>query len=86
MATASAWAPTGPARFGLSQGPTHSAQTELTAVATPGTAGQSQGKVISTDNPLFWFGILGAATFGLMAFSTTVRVGPATASVGLGKA
>lgn len=37
------------------------------------------------DSPLFWFGILGAVTFGLIAASTTIRVGPFKASLGAGK-
>lgn len=39
----------------------------------------------SPRNPLFWFGIIAAATFGFMGYSTTVRVGPAKGSVELGK-
>lgn len=39
----------------------------------------------SPRNPLFWFGVVAAATFGLMGYSTTVRVGPAKGSVELGK-
>lgn len=37
------------------------------------------------DSPLFWFGALAAATFGFIAFSTSIRVGPAKASLGVGK-
>jgi hypothetical protein len=39
----------------------------------------------SPESPLFWFGILAAASFGLMGYSTTVRVGPAKAGVEIGK-
>ncbi len=39
----------------------------------------------SPDNPLFWFGVIAAATFGLVAVSTSVRIGPGRASVKLGK-
>lgn len=39
----------------------------------------------SPDNPLFWFGALAALTFGLVAFSTSVRVGSGRASVSIGK-
>jgi hypothetical protein len=37
------------------------------------------------DNPLFWFGILLATTFGLIGAATSVRVGPFRASVGAGQ-
>lgn len=39
----------------------------------------------SPRNPLFWFGVVAAATVGLMGYSTTVRVGPAKGSVEIGK-
>lgn len=39
----------------------------------------------SPKNPLFWFGVVAAATFGFMGYSTTVRVGPAKGSVSVGK-
>jgi hypothetical protein len=85
VATASAWAPNGPARFGLNpNGPASNTPTELTAVATPSAGAANAAKLYSPENPLFWFGVIGAATFGLMAFSTSVRVGHATAAVSLG--
>ncbi len=37
------------------------------------------------DSPLFWFGAVAALTFGAIAFSTSIRVGPARASLGVGK-
>lgn len=39
----------------------------------------------SPENPLFWFGLLAAASVGLMGYSTTVRVGPAKAGIEVGK-
>lgn len=36
------------------------------------------------DSPLFWFGVIAAATFGLIGASTSVRVGPAKAAVSVG--
>ncbi len=56
----------------------------LPAVAGPSAADVQVGP-LHPDSPLFWFGLLAAATFGLMAFSTTVRVGPARLSAGVGK-
>jgi hypothetical protein len=44
-------------------------------------------QLLSLDNPLFAFGLVaGAVTFGLMAFSTSVRVGKTSASLNLGDA
>lgn len=83
--TATTWAPPAPgARFGLSQGPASNAPTELTSVPTPAQGAEAAAQPWNPDNPLFWFGVLAAATFGLMAVSTTVRVGGAKASVSLG--
>lgn len=36
-------------------------------------------------SPMFWFGVIAAATFGLVAVSSTVRVGPFRAGAALGK-
>lgn len=86
MTTATTWAPSGLSRFGLSQdGPTTTTPSELHAVATPAEGAAAAGSLLSPDNPLFWFGALAAITLGLAAFSTTVRVGPAKASLNLGK-
>jgi len=38
------------------------------------------------DNPLFWFGAVLAVTFGLIAVSTSVKVGPFKAAVSAGDA
>lgn len=62
-----------------------STTTELHAVPTPKEGAAKAASPLSPDNPLFWFGGLAAVTFGLMAFSTSVRVGKTTASVNLGK-
>jgi hypothetical protein len=87
MAAAVAWAPEDPlARFGLSAGgPGINAQTELTALATPSAEAARAAGLVSAENPLLWFGVLAGVTFGLMAFSTSVRVGNSSASVNLGK-
>jgi hypothetical protein len=55
--------------------------------AATASAGPSQAVKTppwSPDNPLFWFGLLAAASIGLMGYSTTVRVGPAKAGVEIG--
>ena len=84
MGTATAWAPTSPgARYGLNRTNTAPA-TELTSIPTPTQGAADDANPWHPSNPLFWFGGLAALTFGLMAFSTTVRVGGAHASVSLG--
>lgn len=55
----------------------------LPSVAGPSTKGTAAP--LSPSGPLFWIGVIAAASVGLMAYSTTVRVGPASASLSLGK-
>lgn len=85
--SATTWAPPSPAaKYGPALapgGPRITADTELSAVSSP-AAGET-GSPFSPANPLFWFGAIAALTFGLMAVSTSVRVGPAKAAVSLGK-
>lgn len=87
MSTATTWAaPSGLGRYGLSQGgPVTTTPTELTAVPTPSEGASASAQPWSPSNPLFWFGGLALVTFGLAAFSTSVRVGKTTASVSVGK-
>lgn len=54
------------------------APTETRAVHTPGAPEGVR------DNPLVVFGVLAALAVGLMAFSTTVRVGRTRAAVQIG--
>lgn len=85
MATATTWAPSGPGRYGLAQGgPVTAAASELHTVASPAEGSAAGAQPWNPSNPLFWFGAIAAVTFGLMAFSTSVRVGKTTASVSLG--
>lgn len=65
-------------------GPVSSAVTELSSMSTPSTVGAQAESLLHPDNPLVVFGVLAAVTFGLMAFSTSVRVGGTTASVAIG--
>lgn len=58
------------------------------ATPLPGVAGPSpkaDTSPLSPQSPLFWAGVLVAASVGLMAYSTAVRVGPVSASLNLGK-
>ncbi len=83
--TASTWAPQGPARFGLAPGgPVTKTPTELHAIASPAEGAAADVQPWNPTNPLFWFGAVAAFTVGLMAFSTTVRVGKTQASLALG--
>lgn len=56
---------------------------ELAPIAGPSP--HLGGSPLSPSSPLFWFGVVAAASVGLMAYSTSVRIGPAAASVSLGK-
>lgn len=85
MSTATTWAPSGVGRYGLAPGgPVTSAPSELHTVATPAQGAAAAAQPWNPASPLFWFAGIAAVTFGLMAVSTSVRVGKATASVSLG--
>jgi hypothetical protein len=80
-----AWAPPAPgAKYGMGTAAA-SSMSELTAVPTPSKEANESAQPWNPANPLFWFAAIAAVTFGLMAVSTTVRVGPAKGSVSLGK-
>lgn len=55
----------------------------LSAVAGPSPV--KSMSPVSPHSPLFWFGVIAAASVGLMAYSTSVRVGPVSAAVAVGK-
>ena len=52
---------------------------------TPSPLDRNGAKPWHPDNPLFWFGVLGAVTFGLIGASTAVRVGPFKGAIAAGK-
>jgi hypothetical protein len=58
-------------------------RSELPKVAAPSMSGGASP--LSPSGALFWVGIIAAASVGLMAYSTTARVGPVSASLNLGK-
>jgi hypothetical protein len=75
----------GPAKYGIDpSAPAANAPTALSSTVTPSEKAQAAGQLLSPHNPLFAFGVLAAVTFGLMAFSTSVRVGKTSASLNLG--
>lgn len=57
----------------------------LDALTTPSGRTHAAHHLLSPENPLFWFGVATALTFGLAAFSTSVRVGHAGASLTVGE-
>lgn len=58
--------------------------THMGASDVAGPALATNRPVWSPEHPLFWFGSIAAVSFGLMAFSTTVRVGHARVSTAVG--
>ena len=85
MLRAASYEPSGPGRYGLAPGgPVTSAPSEQHADSTPGQGSAAAAQPWNPANPLFWFAGIAAVTFGLMAVSTSVRVGKTTASVALG--
>jgi hypothetical protein len=63
----------------------------LAPMSEPGS-GASNGaisgdvhKLLDPDNPMLWLLGIGAATLGLVAASTSLRVGPVRGSVTVGK-
>ena len=73
--------------YGLIPSVPRSAQSDthpgIAVASGPGVA--DNVKRWSPDHPLFWFAAFGAVTFGLIAASTQVRVGPLSASVSAGR-
>jgi hypothetical protein len=71
------WAPVmGPEKYGIAtDGPAVNTTTELSSVVAPSARATSTA-----------FGLVAAFTFGLMAFSTSVRVGKTSASFNVGEA
>lgn len=85
MSLTTTWAPQSPAeKYGFRPSPATNAPSELTAVPSPVEGAAAAGQPWNPENPLFWFAAIGAVTFGLMAFSTSVRVGGTTAAVSIG--
>lgn len=73
----------GPGRFPVAQSPASSATTETNSVASA-SPNDHGGNPLHPDNPLLAFGVIAAVAFGLMAFSTSVRVGKTKAGIQIG--
>lgn len=50
----------------------------------PNASTQASTSLVSLRNPLTWFGLLAATTFGLIGFSSTARIGKARGTVSVG--
>jgi hypothetical protein len=75
----------GPAKFGIpDSAPASNVPTALASTVTPSVRGQAAAKLVSRENPYTALVVIGALTFGLMAFSTNVRVGHTPISVKVG--
>lgn len=83
--TSTAWAvPSPETKYGaafLSPGHTTRDDTPLAQVAGPA---DKAVPAFSVHSPMFWVAAILAGAVGLAAWSTTVRVGPARASVSIG--
>jgi hypothetical protein len=81
-----AWAvPNHASKYGGALAAPSVASKDHTAAASVATAvPEAHTPPWSPQNPLFWFGVVAAASIGLMGYSTTVRVGPAKAGVTIG--
>ena len=64
-------------------GPVTANDSAMHAMTTP-AAQDHDGSILHPHNPLLAFGVLAAIAFGLMAASTTVRVGKTTAGIKIG--
>jgi hypothetical protein len=71
-------------KFNLPKGPATANDSAMNAMTTPAPADVG-GKLLHPGNPLLAFGVLAAIAFGLMATSTTVRVGKTAASIKIGE-
>lgn len=75
----------GPEKFGIpASGPAANVPTTQASMVTPSEKGQAAAGLLNPHNPMVAFAALAAITFGLMAFSTSVRVGGTSASLKIG--
>lgn len=59
--------------------------TDSVLPASGGPSSSDTNHPLSPDDPLFWVFVIAAVAVGFMYASTTVRVGPVSASVSAGK-
>lgn len=72
---------------GLKSGAAPGPQAEPAGLPTVQTENRSSNALglIQPDNPVFWFGVVAAVTFGLIGFSTHARIGRAEAGIEVGR-
>lgn len=73
----------GAGRFPAPTGVGSHAPSEIHAIPTA-SADDHNGNPLHPNNPLMAFGLIAATAFGLMAFSTSVRVGKTKAGLTIG--
>jgi hypothetical protein len=56
-----------------------------TTTATLAAGQEFTTGILNPQNPLFWFGMILAATLGFVAISGNIRVGPVKAGAQIGK-
>ena len=71
-------------KFNLNPGPASPHDSGMNAMTTP-APDDANGSLLHPGNPLLAFGVLAAIAFGLMAASTTVRVGKTAATIKIGE-
>jgi len=75
----------GPEKYGIpDRAPASNAPSAQSSMVVPSEAGAAAVKLLSPDNPFTVFCVGAALVFGLMAFSTSVRVGGTSASLKIG--
>lgn len=57
----------------------------IASTSGPGLSDLAAHPLLSVRNPITWFGALAAVTFGLIAVSSSVRVGKARVTAKVGK-
>jgi hypothetical protein len=75
--------PFSPAAYGLT-GAAPPSSSLATAPSIAQSAVQSLAPVWHPDNPVFWVGIIAAASMGLIGFTVSGRAGPVRGSAGVG--
>ena len=71
-------------KFNLPRGARSTANDSGLHALTAPAPEDANGRLLHPNNPLLAFGVLAAIAFGLMAVSTSVRVGKTTASIQVG--
>jgi hypothetical protein len=79
------WGPTAITGLAMGQAPATATNAIPGIGRSAGPTSAMSDKPWSPDSPLFWFAVVAAATFGLMAANVHIKVGPFKAGVSAGK-